>query len=150
MRLNVRGGIKMVTAVFALVTAVMLVAIVVLFVSENRKKSRCTRPVVATVIDYEERWSRDRDGYSSYTYYPVISYYVNGQEYCSAADYGTNPPVYELGDRVDILYNQNNPTEFYIPGSPASFILYIIFGAVGMAMLIVTIGLIIMRRRYSL
>jgi hypothetical protein len=59
-----------------------------------------------TVVDLNE--SSDPEG-SCCTYSPVIEFTVNGKPYIFTGDNATNPPAYQVGEEVEILYDPANP-----------------------------------------
>jgi len=63
-----------------------------------------------TVIDLERHTSRDSKGRSSTAYYPVIKFTANsGKSIEFEANSGSNPPAYTQGQKVEILYNPQEP-----------------------------------------
>ncbi|BAY15914.1 hypothetical protein NIES21_17350 [Anabaenopsis circularis NIES-21] len=63
-----------------------------------------------TVIDLVRHTSRDSNGRSSTAYYPVISFTSNsGKPIEFEANSGSNPPAYTQGQKVEILYNPQEP-----------------------------------------
>lgn len=47
-------------------------------------------------------------------YSPIIQFTVNGQTYTIEGDSASNPPAYEVGEEVSILYNPANPNNAQI------------------------------------
>ena len=43
------------------------------------------------------------------TYSPVVEFEVNGQAYSFDGDTASYPPEYEVGERVEVLYDPNDP-----------------------------------------
>ena len=71
-------------------------------------KHVCKEPATAKVIDiHKER----RDG--TWHSYPVFQYRANGQTI--VIQHNVSPSSYEIGDQVELLYNQKDPEQYYIP-----------------------------------
>lgn len=62
------------------------------------------------VIELEES---DSDG-SCCVYSPIIEFEANGQTYTFESGNASNPPEYEIGEEVKILYNPENPSNAQI------------------------------------
>lgn len=62
-----------------------------------------------TVIDFEESYSKDSNGNRSVSYYPIFQF-VDTQEQVRKvqSNVGSNPPAYQKGDVVDIIYDPQN------------------------------------------
>jgi hypothetical protein len=52
-------------------------------------------------------WSSDSDGGSTAS--PIVEYTVNGKTYSFEGDNSSNPPVYEKGQKVEIIYDPQDP-----------------------------------------
>ena len=67
-----------------------------------------------TVLELVESINHNSHG-SSYIYAPKISFTTkNGEEYTVVSNSGSNPPAYRVGQKVGVLYNPKNPTDFRI------------------------------------
>lgn len=82
--MNRAGGLGIVALIFRLVGVLFLVIVVVLTVSEARRRQRCTRPVPAIVTGLQEHYSRNSEGYMSVTFRPIVTYEVDGRAYTYA------------------------------------------------------------------
>ena len=83
-----------------------------------------------------------RHGNRSYNYYyPVLKYTVNGQDYEITHNFGREKPKYKDGDVVDIVYNQLDPKKIVMANSKNEMILSIIFGAIGLLLVLLGIGI---------
>ncbi|AFY45679.1 DUF3592 domain-containing protein [Nostoc sp. PCC 7107] len=92
-----------------------------------------------TVIDLERHTSRDSNGRSSTAYYPVISFTANsGKPIEFEANSVSNPPAYTKGQKVEILYNPQEPESAVISSWFALWFLPAMF--TGMGSLFVVIG----------
>lgn len=77
-------------------------------------KTVCKVPTTATVIDIQERWRDDGDNGSRHpVYYPVFQYWANGETI--TIEHNVSPSPYQIGDRVEMLYNADAPKQYYIP-----------------------------------
>ncbi len=88
----------------------------------------CKMPTTATVIDIQERWSHDDDDSSSHlVYYPVFQYWANGE--MITIEHNVSPSPYQVGDQVEMLYNADNPQQYYIPDSAGGNWAFLLGGA---------------------
>jgi len=79
-------------------------------------KMVCKISTTATVIDIREKWSRHSDGTRDHlVYYPVFQYRANGE--MITIEHNVSPSSYQVGDQVEMLYNADNPQQYYIPHS---------------------------------
>lgn len=80
---------------------------------EKEKVKNCTVRTAATVIDNKkERLTQKHTGrLPVYTYCPVLSFFVNGEERVCTYGNGFAQPV-RVGRILDIFYNPENPEEF--------------------------------------
>lgn len=123
--------------VFIILIGVLFTGIgIFIFVRENELTRKCTKETVAKVIDVVEEIDTDSDGFNSYTYFPVIEYYVNGNKITNRSASGSNPPKYDVNDTVIILYNPDNIKEYIIKGDKSSNLLSIIFVVCGLGLII--------------
>ena len=85
-------------------------------------KHVCKEPATAKVIDiHKER----RDG--TWHSYPVFQYRANGQTI--VIQHNVSPSSYEIGDQVELLYNQNAPEQYYIPHASGGNWAFLLGGA---------------------
>jgi len=121
--------------VFALV--VLLVGINML-IKRILQKKRNIFKIQATIVDYIEEGSETDTGYSV-IYYPVLKYQVDDKEYINKSEYGLNKKRNQIGSKILIDYNPNNPNDFNLSGSVISWILPIVVTSVGIAVMILMI-----------
>ena len=77
-------------------------------------KMVCKISTTATVIDIREKWSRHSDGTRDHlVYYPVFQYRANGE--MITIEHNISSSSYQVGDQVEMLYNADNPQQYYIP-----------------------------------
>ena len=106
---------------------------VLIFITEYGKNKRCTAEADAVITDVikEERWKRSKHGSGRQIYYyPVIEFPVRGQTIrVKTRIKASLPGTYKKGDRLNILYNPQNPADLKLPGNT------IWEGAVGMGIM---------------
>ena len=91
-------------------------------------KMVCKISTTATVIDIREKWSRHSDGTRDHlVYYPVFQYRANGE--MITIEHNVSPSPYQVGDQVEMLYNANNPQQYYIPDSAGGNWAFLLGGA---------------------
>lgn len=110
---------------------------VFLFIKGNDLAKRCTASVEGTVIEIIAEDSTDDDGFTTYTYYPVIQYIVDGKTVSKKSSSGSNPSKYNVNDKVDILYDPNKVEDYIIEGDTTTNILGIVFIVAGLAVAII-------------
>ena len=74
-----------------------------MFFKNDSLAKNCTKESSATVVDMKEELSTDDD--NSYVYYPIIEYAANGENVRVTMSSGSSTPAYNIGDKIDILYN---------------------------------------------
>ena len=85
-------------------------------------------PTTATVIDIQERWSRHSDDTRDHlVYYPVFQYWANGE--MITIEHNVSPSPYQVGDQVEMLYNADDPQQYYIPDSAGGNWAFLLGGA---------------------
>lgn len=98
--------------------------------------------VKATVVDFVESPSTDDDGDTTYNYYPVMEYEVEGITYVKAF---ARAHVNSFGAQVELLYSPANPQSAVLSNSTINFTTLIgglIFFTIGIKVLIAFISFI--------
>lgn len=90
-------------------------------------KMSCTESVEATVVDIKRKISSNSRSSFSYHYYPVFQYQVNGENII--VQHNISPTDYNIGDTVSIMFNERNPSQYYIPNGTGSNHLQIFVGS---------------------
>jgi len=111
---------------------------VLLLVKEIKKKKNSTSAALAEVASYFTSVSSDEDGGETYSYFPVMRYYIAGKCYEQKSDTGSGKKKYEIGQKVNILYNPDNPNEFMIEGDKNTFIAAVIGIILGLGAIILS------------
>ena len=107
----------------------------------NRFKATA-RPAIGEVVSYIEYDSTDSKGYTSHLYDPVIRFSTaDGSSIEQRSGMGSSPQPYAVGQRLKLLYNPAQPTDYRI-NSP--FQIYFAAGVIGFIGLMFTIvGLVV-------
>ena len=127
----------LVIGIFTLIGIAFLGVGIGLRVNENKKKENCTQPVVATVKNMvKDRSYKDIDDIITYYWYPVYEYKVGNAIYTRISNIGNVKKQYEIGQKVNILVNPNNPDEIY-NGNEKQKLIGNIFLSVGIAFLLI-------------
>ena len=103
----------------------------------NDLAKRCTASAEGTVVEIITEDSTDDDGFTQYTYYPVIQYSVDGKNVSKKSSSGSNPSKYNVNDKVDILYDPNKIEDYIIEGDKTTSFLGVIFIVAGIAVAII-------------
>ena len=103
----------------AIFFAVFIISGIVMIKSYKHKQEVCTVKVEAVVIENKKvtHRSKTKNGHrrTTTTYAPVYSYTYNGTDYTQKSSVSANPPVFNVGDRVELYLNPSNPQEIFVP-----------------------------------
>jgi len=102
-----------------------------LFNKQLKDKKKNTAEGAAEVISYYTEISHSSKGGRSTVHYPIIRYEVNGQWYEHRSSSGRGSKPYEIGTLIRIMYDPEDPNNFIIYGDNTSYILGIVFMAIG-------------------
>lgn len=108
-----------------------------MLIKGNDLAKRCTASAEGTVVEIITEDSTDDDGFTQYTYYPVIQYTVDGKTVSKKSSSGSNPSKYNVNDKVDILYDPNKVEDYIIKGDKTTSFLGVIFVVAGIAVAII-------------
>jgi hypothetical protein len=82
-----------------------------LLISHKAKKERCTVRSIGVVVDNRLQSYYDSDGdHSQHTYRPVFQIGDVQAEY----NIGSGRPKYQIGDEIELYYNPDDKTDFYL------------------------------------
>lgn len=110
---------------------------------EKKKRSACTQPVIATVVDVQHQ----AVGASVYagsgetntmSWFSVYEYTVNGTSRRKQAFMGTAKPEVSIGQKVELYVNPECPDEFYCPTEKTASVRKV-FTGVGIACISVAV-----------
>ncbi|MCP2264354.1 Protein of unknown function (DUF3592) [Promicromonospora thailandica] len=122
--LVVAGGLLVMAAVFGTAAGVLAVRTASFLAGAERAGG--------VVVGLDER-AGTGDGSARYTYRAVVAYGVAGQEHLLTDRIGSDPPRYDVGERVTVLYDPANPADARI-GTRYGYWLETIFGGVALAL----------------
>ncbi|MEU6243488.1 DUF3592 domain-containing protein [Streptomyces sp. NPDC047024] len=109
-----------------------------------------------TVVDLEWRSSHSHYSGSSRnrqssgpSAYPVIAFTAkDGEKHTFRDNSGSNPPAYEVGERVEVLYRADSPEDARINGFLSLWLIPVIFGGLGSVFAAVgTVIVVVMRKK---
>ncbi|GAB1333530.1 hypothetical protein ACE1SV_01200 [Streptomyces sp. E-15] len=112
------------------------------------------RHAQGTVVDHE--WRGDHSGTSGRrrgndapVAYPVVEFTpADGTHRTFEGSTGSNPPAYERGERVEVLYRADSPGDARIDGFASLWLLPLVFGGIGLVIGGVgTVAAVVTRRR---
>ncbi|WP_055551319.1 DUF3592 domain-containing protein [Streptomyces sp. NBRC 110028] len=82
--------------------------------------------------------------------YPVVEFTsADGTSRTFRSSTGSNPPSYDEGDRVEVLYRADSPDDARINGFVSLWLLPLIFGGLGLLITGIGTGIAVARRRRS-
>ncbi|MER5257052.1 DUF3592 domain-containing protein [Streptomyces sp. NPDC002855] len=151
-RLRGRGAARWVTIGFLAFGALFLVVGLVLAGKSVAFQSDAER-APGTVVALE--WRNDSSGASRKqrendepAAYPVVEFTsADGTPRTFRSSTGTNPPAYEEGEKVEVLYRADSPEDARIKGFASLWLLPLIFGGIGLVMAGVGTALAMVGRR---
>ena len=104
----------------------------------------CTKRVAATVSNVERKIestprSKGKRAREYYSYTPVLTYTVNGVVYDNRAPISDkSPTAFLVGMKVTIMYNPDNPSDFYLEEHRIMGKLALMCIAIGVVFILVT------------
>lgn len=131
---------KILTAVISLVIGIIFIVVSILLLSKNANTNYAE--ITGTIVDITEEWNPtadvDEDQYDHHTF---VDYTVDGKEY-KHVELGQYSSTMKIGDKVDFLYNVDDPAEISSKGGK-------LFGIIGIVagVLIIVIGIFSFLRR---
>ena len=135
--------------VFSVVGIVFICVSIGLKMSANHKKEVCTEKTTAVVVKLVEKHRRDSDGNYSYTYAPVFRYKANGKTVKIQSTSSSNPPEFAEGEEVELYYNPDKITEYYVKGSSTMDFIFIVLIAMGTLFTIIGISSVFIMRKFK-
>lgn len=103
--------------------------------------------VEGTVVELVESVSRDSDGHRSRTYRPTVEFQLgSGETRTFTSSMGSSPPAYDVGERVTVLYDPQDPGDARLQGTFALWGVSLILGGMGAIFGTVGATLIAVRR----
>ena len=65
-------------------------------------------------MEASENEDADPNAKTTTTYYPILEYQINDRTISGQSHTGSTSQIYNLNDKIDILYNPSNEEEFII------------------------------------
>lgn len=100
-----------------------------------KKLINCTADISAECTDIKKHRHEHDSGHhhhTTYSYSPVLSYRVNGNDYSGEADISSSSGMkFSVGQRFDIKYNPGAPDQFIVKGKSNGLPGYIFLTVVG-------------------
>ncbi len=69
---------------------------------------------------------------SSSTWYPTVTFRVDGKAYTFRSSTSSSPPRYSVGDTVEVAYAPDNPGDARIASFESSYLAPLVFGGLGL------------------
>lgn len=135
--------ILLIGSIFSLVGIGLIIGACVAYV-QQREFLRQSLPGVGTVVDHEERRSRDsKTGRVSVSYAPVVEFKTsNGVIHRFTSSVSSNPPDQQVGETVNVVYSPQNPEKAEVNNFISLWIGPVICGGLGIVFAPVGISLL--------
>lgn len=110
-----RSGAKVGRLVGLIFMSIGLVLLVVAgyFVYDHQQFEKTAVTVTGTVVDFHSYVSNN-DNSSTTMYSPIFEYEYEGKKYTFESNSGSNVKAYDVGERIDILVNPENPADVLV------------------------------------
>lgn len=132
-------------AIFMVFGAILALVALSLLISRGAGKRRCTERVAAVVVDNERVVSKTMD--RPFTYAAVFEYEFRGQIYRHKSSISTNPPRYQVGQRVELMIDPDDPGTVYDKSGAADAACFIVLGAAAVFLLLGIFGVSLNAKR---
>jgi len=121
---------RLVGLIFMSIGMVMLVVVFyLLYTHQQFEKNALT--VKGTVVEFQSYESRNKNSSSTTMYTPVFEYEFKGKKYTYVSTSSSNIKEYEVGERLDILVDPENPSEVLVNSFMEKWFLPILLGFMG-------------------
>lgn len=111
---------------FGITGIILLIAGIIVVVLENRKKERCIYQSTAIICNANS-YSGSGAGNNRRMYHAIYQYEYNGRAYFDESTVGSSI-MPEIGKKVAVYINPNNPTEYYIKSFAKTFVYSLLVG----------------------
>lgn len=136
--------------IFGLVGVLLIGAAIVLVATTTRFLANAER-TEGTVIEVNAKTSISRDAdrrrRERTFWYPTVEFTAGGGDTFSFEGTGANPPAYQVGDRVPVAYDPDNPSDARIASFGSAYLLPMILGGLGIVFTPVGGYLLVIGRR---
>ncbi len=121
---------RLVGLIFMSIGMVMLgVVFYLLYTHQQFEKNALT--VKGTVVEFQSYESRNKNSSSTTMYTPVFEYEFKGKKYTYVSTSSSNIKEYEVGERLDILVDPENPSEVLVNSFMEKWFLPLLLGFMG-------------------
>lgn len=144
--MRIKGSPKIVGFIFAFVAVIIIIIGAWVSVNTKQLQKRCTDTVTAEIVENIKVKSRTKTkhGYRTVTTYkPVFNFAYNGQNYSVESNSSHKPPLFEVGEKIEIKINPSDLSETYIPADKSADYAGIICIAMGVIFLAVGMFIIV-------
>ena len=124
-----------------IIGCIIIVVSLLILINNNKKQKRCIKTADGIITGVSS--SLFDPGVIFHTYYPTIDFYIGNERITVKLQYGVSYNTYQVGQKVLVHYNPNNPKEFYIDGNKSKKVFGIVCLMVGIA-LVVSLSMITM------
>jgi hypothetical protein len=87
-----------------------------------------------TVVAVTEHRSHSTSSGRSSSWYPTVTYTVDGRQYSFESNVGSNPPAYAEGDTVPVAYDPADPADAQIASFWTAYLPTVVFGGIGLVL----------------
>lgn len=95
-----------------------------------KKEKACTSQTKAVVTEVNREMNLSAGTDSYYSWFPVFTYTVNGEEVVVRSIIGSEKKKFDVGQEVELFYNPANVREYYVP-QENELVVTVVFNAVG-------------------
>ncbi len=107
------------------------------------KSQKCTETVFAEVVENLTEHDRHSHTGSSVLYRPVFAFTYKGENYHIESNTSANPPAFDIGEKVKLKIDPDDPSNIYAPADRTYGFIGIIFLFISGIFLIIGILLVI-------
>jgi hypothetical protein len=101
------------------------------FFSKTYSFVKIAQTTSGTITGIDWSTSRDSKGHSSQFAYPVYEFQLNGQPHKGKSTIGSSSSPYQVGERIEVLYDPKNPDKSRIKSVVELWLTSIALGAMG-------------------
>lgn len=134
------GGVGIVLAV----VAVIVVGVTLGALRDGARTEGTVVDVVARTSTTEDSDGRSRE---STAYHPTVRFRADGRTYTFTSSTGSDPPAYEVGDRVPVVYDPADPGDARVNTFWSLYLAPIVLG--GLAVVFLAVGVPLFRHGRS-
>lgn len=134
-------GLRIFLDAFFILGVVFLTIAIVVKVSFEKKKESCTQMVEASIVEINKMERTESGSDPQYvSYFPVYEYEYMGKIYRKGSNVGNLEKAFEIGKKVWIYIDPENPEKIYEDSSVPKIIVRI-FGIIGVTFVVIPIFL---------